>query len=117
MLPLRIAWRFLRSSPGQSALIIAGIGVGIATQIFVGSLIVSLQDNLINTTIGSAAHITVKAIKESDPVRYSPSPRLSSCTAAETSVAKSTTMTRGAPIVAAPPPATWNLTPFGPVRI
>jgi len=72
VLPLRIAWRFLRSSPGQSALIIAGIGVGIATQIFVGSLIVSLQDNLINTTIGSAAHITVKAIKESDPVRYSP---------------------------------------------
>ena len=72
VLSLRIAWRFLRSSPGQSALIIAGIGVGIATQIFVGSLIVSLQANLINTTIGSAAHITVKAIKESDPVRYSP---------------------------------------------
>ncbi|NTU71839.1 MAG: ABC transporter permease [Coriobacteriia bacterium] len=72
MLPLRIAWRFLRSSPGQSALIIAGIGVGIATQIFVGSIIVSLQANLLETTIGSAAHITVKAIKESDPVRYSP---------------------------------------------
>ena len=72
VLPLRIAWRFLKSSPGQSALIIAGIGVGIATQIFVGSLIVSLQDNLLNTTIGSAAHVTIKALKESDPVRYSP---------------------------------------------
>ncbi len=72
VLPLRIAWRFLRSSPGQSALIIAGIGVGIATQIFVGSIIVSLQANLLETTIGSAAHITVKAIKESDPVRYTP---------------------------------------------
>ena len=72
MLPLRIAWRFLRSSPGQSALIIAGIGVGIATQIFVGSIIVSLQANLLNTTIGSAAHVTIKALKESDPVRYSP---------------------------------------------
>jgi len=72
VLPLRIAWRFLRSSPGQSALIIAGIGVGIATQIFVGSIIVSLQANLLNTTIGSAAHVTIKALKESDPVRYSP---------------------------------------------
>jgi lipoprotein-releasing system permease protein len=72
VLPLRIAWRFLKSSPGQSALIIAGIGVGIATQIFVGSIIVSLQANLLETTIGSAAHVTIKALKESDPVRYSP---------------------------------------------
>jgi len=72
MLPLRIAWRFLRSSPVQSALICAGIAVGIATQIFVGSLITSLQANLLNTTIGSAAQIQVSAIKESDPVRYTP---------------------------------------------
>lgn len=72
MLPFRIAWRFLRSSPAQSALIVAGIAVGIATQIFVGSIIVSLQSSLLETTIGSAAHITIKALKESDPVRFSP---------------------------------------------
>ena len=72
MLPLRIAWRFLKSSPGQSAFIVAGIAVGIATQIFVGSIIVSLQASLLETTIGSAAHVTIKAIKESDPVRFSP---------------------------------------------
>ncbi len=72
MLPLRIAWRFLRSSPAQSALIVTGIAVGIATQIFVGSIIVSLQGNLLDTTIGSAAHVTIKAVKESDPVRFSP---------------------------------------------
>lgn len=72
MLPLRIAWRFLRSSPVQSLLIAAGISVGIATQIFVGSLIVSLQANLLDTTIGSAAHVTIKAPKESDPVRFTP---------------------------------------------
>ena len=72
MLPLRIAWRFLRSSPAQSGLIVAGIAVGIATQIFVGSIIVSLQASLLETTIGSAAHITIKALKESDPVRFSP---------------------------------------------
>jgi lipoprotein-releasing system permease protein len=72
VLPLRIAWRFLKSSPGQSAFIIAGIAVGIATQIFVGSIIVSLQASLLETTIGSAAHVTIKAIKVSDPVRFSP---------------------------------------------
>ena len=72
MLPLRIAWRFLTSSPFQSTLIVAGIAVGIATQIFVGSIIVSLQESLLNTTIGSAAHVTIQAIKQSDPVRYTP---------------------------------------------
>lgn len=75
MLPLRIAWRFLISSPVQSALIIAGIAVGIATQIFVGSIIVSLQESLLNTTIGSASHVTLQAIKQSDPVRYTPEMR------------------------------------------
>ncbi|TLM98240.1 MAG: ABC transporter permease, partial [Actinobacteria bacterium] len=54
MLSLRIAWRFLRSAPVQSALIAGGIAVGIATQIFVGSLIQSLQTSLIDQTIGSA---------------------------------------------------------------
>ena len=72
MLPLRISWRFLRSSPGQSALIAGGIAVGIATQIFVGSIIISLQANLLDTTIGSAPQVTIQAIKESDPVRFTP---------------------------------------------
>lgn len=69
LLPFRIAARFLRSSPGQSAMIVLGISVGIATQIFVGSIIVGLQADLLDTTIGSAAHVTIKAPKESDPVR------------------------------------------------
>jgi lipoprotein-releasing system permease protein len=61
MLSFRIAARFLKSSPGQSALIIAGIAVGIATQIFVGSLITSLQDDLIDSAVGSSPHITLTA--------------------------------------------------------
>jgi lipoprotein-releasing system permease protein len=72
VLSLRIAWRFLTSSPGQSTLIACGIAVGIATQIFVGSIIFSLQDNLLETTIGSAPQVTIQAIKESDPVRFTP---------------------------------------------
>ncbi len=59
MLSLRIAARFLKTSPGQSALIIAGIAVGIATQVFVGSLITSLQADLIDTTVGSSPHVTL----------------------------------------------------------
>jgi len=72
VLSLKIAWRFLRSSPGQSALISCGIAVGIATQIFVGSIIISLQENLLDTTIGSSPQVTIEAIKESDPVRLTP---------------------------------------------
>lgn len=70
MLSIRIAWRFLKSSPVQSVLIAAGIAVGIATQIFVGSLIQSLQASLIDQTIGSAPQITVQAPDEGDPVAY-----------------------------------------------
>lgn len=61
MLSLKIAARFLKSSPGQSALIIAGIAVGIATQIFVGSLITSLQADLLDAAVGSSPHITLRA--------------------------------------------------------
>lgn len=59
MLSVSIAARFLRSSPVQTGLIIAGIGVGIAVLIFVGSLISSLQDDLVDSTVGSSAHITL----------------------------------------------------------
>lgn len=44
---------------GQTALIVAGITVGIAVQIFVGSLITSLQDDLTDTTVGSSPHVTL----------------------------------------------------------
>lgn len=59
MLSFSIAVRFLRSSLGQTALIIAGIGVGISVVIFVGSLISSLQADLIDSTVGSRPHITL----------------------------------------------------------
>lgn len=70
MLSMRIAWRFLRSSPVQSGLIVAGIAVGIAVQVFVGSLITSLQESLVDQTIGSAPQITIRAEDDGDPVAY-----------------------------------------------
>jgi len=60
MLTLHIARRFIWRSRLQSALIITGIAVGIGTQVFVGSLIASLQASLIDTTVGSSAHVTLK---------------------------------------------------------
>jgi lipoprotein-releasing system permease protein len=71
MLPIRIAWRFLTTSKVQSALIVGGIAVGIAVQVFVGSLITSLQANLIDQTIGSSPHLTISDPKDGQPVEYS----------------------------------------------
>jgi lipoprotein-releasing system permease protein len=71
VLPLKIAWRFLRSSSVQTALIIAGIAVGIAVQVFVGSLIMSLQASLVDKTIGASPHITLSDPTEGQPVVYS----------------------------------------------
>jgi lipoprotein-releasing system permease protein len=72
MLSLRIATRFLRKSPGQSILIVTGIGVGIAVQIFVGTLITSLQASLLETTIGNASHITLQNADEKKPLLFTP---------------------------------------------
>lgn len=72
MLSLRIATRFLRTSPGQSLLIITGIAVGIAVQIFVGTLIMSLQLSLLDTTIGSASHVTLQNVDDKKPLVYTP---------------------------------------------
>jgi len=68
MLPFRIALRFLKTSPVQSALIMTGIAVGIATQVFVGSLITSLQADLIDTTVGSSSHITLVPLEGAESV-------------------------------------------------
>ena len=75
MLSLRIAARFLRTSPGQSILIVAGIAVGIAVQIFVGTLITSLQSSLLDTTIGNASHVTLQNVDDKKPILYTPAIR------------------------------------------
>ncbi len=66
MLPLQIARRFLWRSKVQSVLILLGIGVGIGTQVFVGSLISSLQASLIDTTVGNSAHVTLAADEDGE---------------------------------------------------
>ena len=61
MLPLKIAFRFLFASKLQTVLIMVGIGIGVSVQIFIGSLIDGLQDDLLDSTIGNQPHITISA--------------------------------------------------------
>ena len=72
MLSLRIATRFLRKSPVQSILIAAGIAVGIGVQVFLGSLITSLQTSLVDQTIGNSPQLVVQASQDGQPVTYTP---------------------------------------------
>jgi len=58
---LKIALRFLKSGKTQTLFILLGIAVGVAVQIFLGSLITSLQVSLVDRTIGNSAQITIKA--------------------------------------------------------
>ena len=58
-LSFQIATRFLKSSLGQTIIIILGIGIGVSVQIFIGSLITGLQKSLIETTIGNSSQITI----------------------------------------------------------
>jgi lipoprotein-releasing system permease protein len=70
VLGLGIAARFLRKSPVQSILIAAGIAVGIGVQVFLGSLITSLQTSLVDQTIGNSPQLIVSAETDGDPVVY-----------------------------------------------
>jgi len=70
VLSLSIAARFLRKSPVQSILIAAGIAVGIGVQVFLGSLITSLQASLVNQTIGNSPQVVVLAEQDGQPIMY-----------------------------------------------
>jgi len=63
-LAFKIALRFLKSGKGQTILIVLGISIGVAVQLFIGSLIQGLQINLVNTTIGSSSQVTITSTSE-----------------------------------------------------
>lgn len=59
-----IAYRFLQEGRTQSLLIFAGAAVGVAVVVFLTALIGGLQTSLIDSTLGSQAHITVEPLEE-----------------------------------------------------
>lgn len=72
MLSFNIAMRFLRKSPMQSILIAAGIAIGIGVQVFLGSLITSLQTSLVDQTIGHSPQVIVQSATDGQAVRVTP---------------------------------------------
>ncbi len=64
MVAFKIARRFLSASKGQTALIVFGIAIGVAVQVFVGILITSLQASLIDGTIGNSSQVTIRPAGE-----------------------------------------------------
>lgn len=61
MFELKVAFRFLKDGKGQTTFILLGIAIGVAVQIFLGTLISGLQKDLINGTVGSSPHMTFSA--------------------------------------------------------
>ncbi|MDY6983775.1 MAG: ABC transporter permease, partial [Pseudomonadota bacterium] len=63
-----IATRFLREGRAQSALILIGIAVGVAVIVFIMALIAGLQDNIIDRTLGTQAHIKIEPTEETNRI-------------------------------------------------
>lgn len=63
-----IAVKFLREGKAQSTLILVGIAVGVAVIVFLTALITGLQDNIIQRTLGTQAHIKVEPPEERNRV-------------------------------------------------
>jgi lipoprotein-releasing system permease protein len=72
-----MAMKFLREGGAQTVLIVIGIAVGTSVIVFITALITGLQDNLIERTLGTQAHVKVRPPEEinrvvplpGDPVR------------------------------------------------
>ncbi|MBP8081330.1 MAG: ABC transporter permease [Arenimonas sp.] len=61
-----IAVKFLRESRSQTALILVGIAVGVSVIVFISALIAGLQENIIERTLGTQAHIRVQSPDEAN---------------------------------------------------
>ena len=67
-----IATRFLREGKSQSTLILVGIAVGVAVIVFLTALITGLQENIIERTLGTQAHIRIVPTEERNRVLPAP---------------------------------------------
>jgi lipoprotein-releasing system permease protein len=59
-----VALRYLVDAKGQSALILAAVSVGVSVIVFLSALINGLQTSLIETTLGSQPHVTLRVPRE-----------------------------------------------------
>jgi lipoprotein-releasing system permease protein len=59
-----VALRYLRDAKGQTALILAAVSIGVSVIVFLSALIGGLQSSLIQKTLGSQPHITLREPRE-----------------------------------------------------
>jgi lipoprotein-releasing system permease protein len=59
-----VALRYMRDARGQTLLIVAAVSVGVSVIVFLSALIVGLQASLIDKTLGSQPHITLRMPRE-----------------------------------------------------
>lgn len=62
--PWLVALRFLKEGRMQSVLIVVGVGVGIGVMVFLSALITGLQTGLIQQTLGTQPHVTIKPLED-----------------------------------------------------
>jgi lipoprotein-releasing system permease protein len=67
-LELTIAVKFLKQGILQTLLILVGIAVGVSVIVFITTLIVGLQSNIIERTLGTQSHIRVEPPREENAV-------------------------------------------------
>ena len=63
---LKIATRYLTASKAQTALLVAGVAVGVFIFIFMSALIGGLAEFILSRTVGDISHITIEA-EDTDP--------------------------------------------------
>jgi lipoprotein-releasing system permease protein len=61
---LTVAVRFLREGRFQSLLIIFGVAAGVAVVAYISALVVGLQQNTLNKTLGAQAHVVITPLEE-----------------------------------------------------
>jgi len=59
-----VALRYLRDAKGQTALILAAVSVGVSVVVFLSALISGLQVSLIDKTLGSQPHVSLRVPRE-----------------------------------------------------
>lgn len=59
-----VALRYMRDAKGQTGLILGAVSIGVAVVVFLSALINGLQASLIEKTLGSQPHITVRVTRE-----------------------------------------------------
>jgi lipoprotein-releasing system permease protein len=69
-----VAIRYLREAKGQTTLILAAVSVGVSVIVFLSALINGLQASLIESTLGSQPHVTLRVPRETPRPLVEPAP-------------------------------------------